>query len=288
MRQTNLPIDSIESLGVDWITATYKAGYSASMWSNLADRLLLSERARDNFVMRWSSLGYEGFRCGQVQLGTREDGAIIRLSGNCAAREWEFIADTCDNVPRLDLQVTVRDLREPNSRILKHLKQVKRRKRSVGRGPTLTLIRSDDGGCTLYIGKRSSCRMGRIYNKRAESGLDYYEGCVRYEVELKDGIGYGVAKWVRGCSSFQHAIATQVTSYFCERGITLPAAVAAISHMRYADIPRGPEKSSDVFAKLLWLSTQVRPTVERLTAAGHSAMVHEVLGLPYVAQSEER
>lgn len=279
-QQIALPINPLVCIGVDWLTCSFRPGYSQEWLEVTSERLLSAERARGNFVRRWSNMGYEGFKCGQVQIGTRPDGALFRVSGHAAGREWRYLVRSCDNVSRLDLQFTTRDGMEPWKRIAKHFAEARRWKKKRGHGPSLTFIRNDVDGYTCYFGKRVSDRYGRIYDKGRESKLPEFDGCVRYELELKAVAACRMAKFLTCCSDVDQVTASQVGLYFRERGVHLPASVATRLEMTSSPmLPELPEAVADISKKLLWLETQVQPTVERLISAGHYASVLKVLQL---------
>jgi hypothetical protein len=143
MQQAALPVESVVSIGVDWLTCTFLPERHDRFVRESVDRLMCNERKAGNIVHNWEGMGYKGRRCGQMQFGVRHDSTLVRLSGDCARLNWRPLAHEAWNISRLDLQVTSRIEGDVDSMIARHHSQAKRAKRRRGRGPTLTLIRND-------------------------------------------------------------------------------------------------------------------------------------------------
>lgn len=230
-----------------------------------------SEERRGNEMRPWSFAGYEGFKCGSAQLGTRHDGTCIRISSGVAFDHWLEVWHAAEKFSRADLQLTLRVDGPPSRTISSVYHRALHHSRKSKRGPTVSLLKSSNGTATVYLGRRVSDVFMRCYDKGAESGLDHYENSVRFEVELK---GDACLPVVRHCASSTRPLLTAagyVLGQYSKRGvsISLPAKPSyAIS------VPR---KRSDIEKKLRWLETSVRPTVQLLIALGHSVDVRRSL-----------
>lgn len=170
--------------GLDWLTITGKDAHGDC---KLFEAICQWQDAfADTFKTHdWRLLGYRGRACGPIRMGFRDDeNWIIQLSGETANYAIEKIPELAGmNVSRVDYQVT-RELPEITPAYIQclymELKQLKRDNPSF---PSLTLIQGDTGA-TLYIGKRTSSRYIRIYDKGGEIGFERNR-IIRYEVEYK-------------------------------------------------------------------------------------------------------
>jgi len=70
--------------GVDYFTTTATSEKSAKLLAVQADGIGLAEELAGNFKRPWSMKRYQGWQCGQVEFGVREDSVITRLSGSLA------------------------------------------------------------------------------------------------------------------------------------------------------------------------------------------------------------
>lgn len=277
--QASLQLNPIVSLGVDWITATTKRGYSEEGFDALSGFLLDGPHQRDNFAKPFSMQGYEGIRCGQVFVGTREDGCMVQVTGESASHHWRRVVQFADNVPRLDLQATIRTSDDPYLVVRRADQHMRRAKKRRGRGPRLRFERSENGGATAYVGERTSRRYGRIYNKFAESGEERYRGCVRWELILRNDLGRWASRGIYCSSDSQGFMGGLIRSYFGEVGARPPRELEVQCPQTPSFPAHDSSTVSDARRMLLWLSTQVQPTVLRLTQRGYVTEVYEALGL---------
>jgi DNA relaxase NicK len=217
--------------------------------------------------------GYNGLHCGRVRWGLRVDGEILQISGDLAATEAQTAGKLADNCSRIDLAVTVKvDPVYPGLE-LAHWKEHLAAYNREGRKASATLVQSDDGGSTFYLGKRTSDVMLRVYDKAVESGEERYAGCHRYELEIKGD---------RGLRMLQDLTASPDPSGLCRdvvyswaEGHGLCPIFDSATHVHL--VP-GLRRRSDTDTKLAWLSAAVRPTVDWLREFGHQAKVLHALG----------
>jgi hypothetical protein len=175
------PIDC----GVDWLTATCKAGNGADSFEDIGETILHKQRAAGVEVKPAALRDYAGRRGEGCYVGRRADDSIIVLSGQRAAHHWKEVTAGSTNVSRLDLQVTIWTHGEQPRLALHTYRKLSRLPPSRGRRPTLTYIERKPAGETLNIGSRSSDCYGRLYDKASEANVGPARTLWRYEVEYK-------------------------------------------------------------------------------------------------------
>lgn len=261
------------SSGVDYLTVTT----TQSKWSDplrlRCSEIFRTEHERGNVVRGWGMAGFSGFKVGQIQIGQRDQEAIVRISSNLAQRQWREVFELAQNATRLDLQVTIR-WAQPASRVLKrNHRAALAHARQFKRPPTVRYIAGNDGGQTVYLGSRQSNKFGRAYDKGVESGLVEFENSVRYEVQYQGALAQLVANKLFSLSSPSPAIIGRVAQFFNSRGVPLPGLIEDGQHECCRKIP------SDFDRSLLWLRESVSPCIRRLIVAGKRDEVLLALGL---------
>lgn len=267
------------SLGIDWITLTQRRGDEITPLHRLAEPILAMERTDGNYIRPWASYGYEGFHCGQVDVGSRHDGEIARLSGGRAHESWTMLFPFSSSCSRIDLQMTIRYRDEVRKVLARAYRAAKRHRPDCGKPAIVTLLSSTDGSCTIYLGKRSSNQMGRIYDKGVQSRLEVFSGCVRFEVEYKGPLARSVARWLYHHPSRVDGILGQCSQFFSSRGVS--SRITSID--RQVPLPSyvldGCQAPADDAKSLRWLHASVSPTVARLVHDGKLDQVLDALGL---------
>jgi len=273
---------SLLEAGVDYITVTCAELLHIDRARRLALSLADWELADGMLGRPFNANGYQGFKVGSLQYGERDDGSLLRLGGDLAAKFWRRAYDVADNVTRLDLQCTFRVTEKPKVVVARHYKELCRRHNKLKRGPEVSRIQKKTGGYTVYSGVRASDRFGRCYDKEAQSRLERYLGCVRYEEQFGAERSLKVAAQIRNLDLTPSAYATEVLRFFSGRGaaidsllepITLPATVVDSSLRK---------RTTDVARRYLWLSKAVRPTLKLLVARGEYEQIEQALELTLV------
>lgn len=274
--------DSIERLssgildsGVDWMTVTAQGPDERTGLGVLSRRLAREVKDKGNELLPWAFSGYAGFKTRGLQWGERHDSTIVRLSGPTARWEWWDFYQLCEAVTRVDWQVTYRSSVDPQRRVLDHHKAAKRKWHGRKDGPTVTIIADDRGGATLYLGKRASRIMMRVYNKFAESNDEHYRGCVRYEVELKERMAQSMMVQLTRGGMPQALIISSVHEMMSVRGVSPPWDPGGPPLTQDSE----PISATDVARKRRWLRAQVRPTIDFLVEHVGMAAIAEDLGL---------
>lgn len=263
----------ILEIGIDWITATATHKTSARKLYLEGTRLLEDEARSGNDRHHWSMQGYQGFKCGSVQVGTRHDGGIVRLSGGYANDHWTTVFKKADNVSRLDVQVTIKPDNGASRFIQQTYKRACRYSSSLTRGPEVKSFRSLRSGNTVYLGSRKSEVFGRCYDKWRESKLDHYAECVRLEVEMKERLALRAAAGLYDSRRPATDMLGIVYYFFQKR------AGATWTAVNMPTFIKGRRSATDRERQLEWVRTACAPTIKRLIADGYRDEVLECLGL---------
>lgn len=281
-RRENLQLADyiIVDAGVDWFTTTAVGARDAELLLLRGELITAQERRRGGILKPWKLAGYSGWRCGRCEFGARDDGAIVRVTSSLADSEWWGLWQITERCTRIDLQLTLRFAEDVNQQIDKLSSMVERFYLNRSDGPTLTNWSNNAGGRTMYLGKRSSCLYFRAYNKRAQSNLDAHEGCLRLELEVKQGVCALVIASLLRAETVAQGIQAILAQYLLERGI--------VSNLAFSDRVSLSETSTFVNDRsrlLRWLETAVRPSVQLLIEDGDLNAVLDVLGLhPFVSE----
>lgn len=263
----------ILEVGVDWITAVALSKEAREELEPKCAVMLDHEHQCGNDLTPWRFAGYEGFKSGGVQFGTRYDSCCVRVSGATADDYWRQLWRDCEKVTRLDVQVTVRTTL-PVARAIGVVHRCALRESAKRKdGARVTMIRSNDGGCTVYLGSRQSEVFGRVYTKGFESQLDHYDGTLRFEVEIKGSLCHDLLRRMCRDSNEIAAVAGYICGFFSKRGVELE--IPSVN--KYT--ARVSRPASDDETRLAWLAVQVRPSIETLVHHGRLASVVESLGL---------
>ncbi len=244
---------------VDWLTCTCKPGYKASVLASSAERWT-AQRVAEGFRLRdfrWS--GYTGSSVDGITFGSREDGSILRLSGETTDAHVQSALVLADNVSRIDVQVTLlAESSAPNFAEQSH-GQASQDPRVVSGMTRTSIIRSTPKGTTFYLGSRTSDRYFRVYDKTAESDGAYPPGTWRYEVEYKGDRAWMVSQRVRKPGNIAEAIRDIVESAFANYGISLPC-LALQRSWRDAGI----RSATNDEKRLAWLEKTIAPAISKL------------------------
>lgn len=269
----SLPEHTLIESGVDWITCTGREGETARALLRVGQRLLEEERLLGNDIKTWRHKMYEGWCCGGVDIGQRVDGSIVRLRSNFARENWWDVFQEASNCSRLDLQVTARFNDVDPSRIVNRCWAMVRKRKARGKKQEWHMRRDSSKGDTLECGRRVSDRFGRVYDKRRQSRLDYYEGCARFEMQANNETALNYARGLAHATSSYEAAIEYVREFFSTRGIVLALAL-------HPQPPIGsPRRASDLDRWLTWARIGVQPRVKQAIARGKLPELLEVLGL---------
>lgn len=274
---------SIESAGVDWITATANHGNTRS------DMMAFSRSQRNRMldagydIKQAYRLGYTGFESEGFFYGNREGGSIIIASGALAHLLHRSIYHVADNVSRLDLQVTVSTPIDRPNLALQAYSVLKRNPPCRVRVRHSTHITSSPKGDTLNVNKRSSETYARLYDKASESGEGPPRTRWRYEVEHKRNRAYLVAGALCGRQSGEVVAREVVYDYFDARGV---APIFARNSSSRTETPVLAARNTRV---LDWFRDSLSITVAKaIKAHGLAAVLDALCISALVAPVEER
>lgn len=262
--------------GVDYVTATTTTTDGRERYDFWAHQWLNEELAAGNECREWSGHGYSGLAAGSVQYGRYGDSTLVRVSGRDADVKARQLIRLATNVSRIDFESTVRLNRDEKGLASHFERRARAHKGKHVKAFEVELRRNDVRGETLYLGRRQSERLLRVYNKHAESKHPFYERCWRAEVQYGGKLAYLRAL---------HWSESPADSMFCHKTVEL--------EMRRRGLPwlRLPERSHLVLKvvpvkmpttderSLEWLRSQVRPTVVKLLDHGKLVDVLKALGL---------
>jgi len=266
---------------IDWVTAVAKQPEVKRRLFEVMRVYLDHEKETTGEVAEsWSFRGYFGWKLPHVRWGTRADSDIMIGSGELAPEVYHIIFDSgaCDNVSRIDLAVTCA-LQTPANLAIEYYDEVKRLSGKAGVCKRqYALIQNTAQGQTLYVGSRQSTQFGRVYDKgMQQKALQFKAGELwRFEVEFKDERAYKVARQLKEVQV--GVIANCVHKWFSGRHIA-PIWPFGSSVEEIIDTTQEATLASDE-ATLRWLSTQVKPSIIRLSAKGKLEQVFYSLDLP--------
>jgi len=226
--------------------------------------------------------GYLGWHCLDFSALFGETTTIFRSSGPRSEQRLVDLWRKDCNVTRIDFQTTIwysdnldEIMREHYRIIDEHIKARAIKKKR------LSQIIGNDGGHTIYIGKRDSDIMLRIYKKFEESKEPKYINAIRYEMEVKHKVGRSLGEIVgRKCREEMEVsphtrgkIHANVAEQFELLSLDLPPLSAS-------PFPtNGEQTRTDVYRKLEWLRTQVAPSIDWLEEKGYKRDALQALGL---------
>lgn len=261
------------SAGVDWMTCTALFPKSSIRLRTLAELMLQKEKRAGNDVSPWGMAGFDGMMCGQIQVGTRDQQTLVRVSSDLAHSTWRRLYCLCDNVSRLDIEATYIMQAKPGTVVAKAYGQAARFSRKSVASATVSTLRTAHGPATLYIGKRSSDLFARCYDKSSEGGPAWPKGAVRFELELKGKQANLTVKRLYESSATESWVDSRLRSYFVEHGVDYPGPPDSPSNYSC------PRTRPDVDRRLLWLATHVRPSIELVINEVGRDRVLEALGI---------
>lgn len=221
MQNPNQPAvaHSIESAGVDWLTATASKGSSRIDMQTYADNQRRRFMDADESIKTGYRLGFFGWQAEGFFYGTREGCSIVVASGAQAHNVFRAVSGIADNISRLDLQVTVGTPDERPHLGVQAFQALKSGTPAKRKVKNVTLIDTHPSGETCSIGKRKSDNYGRIYDKATEARLGEPLTVWRYEIELKRNAALATATSLRSSQAMESDALGIVHRWFDTRGV---------------------------------------------------------------------
>lgn len=265
--------------GVDWITATMQGDEGLrAQWANKGIHILEELAKKGEKLGKRSLMGYMGIGFGNCFVGARDDSTMIQLTSVHADRYFYDVMSDAVQVSRIDVQCTVQYNRMPRNIVTVAYRMFMNaiengEVNALSKGSKLTGV---DGSATLYLGAPSSDRRGCIYNKEVESGEDHYKRCWRYECRYRNEIANSIAHKLLSNRDKYLELTTSITqSFFKRKGIIMDWN----EQLREDTLPMLEKNKPTVDRQLVWLRSQVRPTVQWLISMGKEKEVWQALGL---------
>lgn len=260
---------------VDWLTLTATDERKRDRLFQLGTDLCAAHASEVGTPRRWHWHGYDGQHAGGITYGRRPDSDILQLSGPLADAWLDTAWSHADHCTRVDLAATVKVEGEIDGYLRRHADECEQYR--VASRPSLnaSLILVNGKAQTFYIGRRISDFFARVYDKHAESGDPAYQGCIRYELEVKSHPAQRAIHWLGSVADRQSAIRDALFQHFTRRGLD-----PEFSCVGESVSLRGIRAASDTSTRLAWLGSSVRPVVERLLPACGPEELLKVLGFP--------
>src|SRR3990170_6173304 len=211
--------------------------------------------------------GFAGQTCGPVSAAFKGDNFIIRISGKAADNIETLIPSFATCKPtRVDYQVTIH-LKNPDKGLASRSFAIMEKSNGL-QGPKRFLAFFTSNADTLYVGKRTSPVMLRLYDKTPDVNLanntNHPVGSFwRYEVEYKRQYAkVALDSWLKAPNRTE-LIEGTVSSEFLKRGAPSFGSVQDCGTALKAYVA-----PTTVNSNLKWLKTTVRPVFQRLIASG--------------------
>lgn len=248
--------------GIDWLTMTYTRVQDHNRIITLFHTHTQSEHAAP-----WAYRGFAGQQSPDKSLSygwhpTMARGILI-ARGAIANTLFRPCLDAPSQVSRLDLQVThFFDAPRPDYLVTIYEDHVAKRYRK-------SIIKSGDGGQTVYVGSRQSEQFFRIYDAGVRHGIAGPGIAYRHELELKKPLAKkmyaNLRLAVHGGVNLASVIGDTVYRATEKRGIEPPWNY----HAEQGQIGLQAHKEGKN-SKLTWLTTQVNPCLRKLLDRGYS------------------
>lgn len=281
------PQSTVIESQIDWLTAGWNEGPKADRAEAWAFSRAQRERREGADEKPFSLLGFSGWTVGRVRFGRRSGDALLQLSGDLAEVYGDMVVAEADRVSRVDVAVTVRLSLEDLFLGETTYAQAVTHREEHPKSALPWIVQDGDGGCTTYVGHRSSDRFLRVYNKQAEAAASgdqdsarRYANCWRYELECKGTVAFPMAVAVVGAADRPAFIQQQLHDYTVKHGI-LPAFGPSGNRVL---IP-GFRRRSDYQTRLTWLRSSVNPAILTMLEVGDRAEIMDALGLAAIRET---
>lgn len=264
-----LPVVTASVAHIDWLTLTYIVHEPSEleMQSRMRE-ILLSDLAtpQDEPYVSCRRIGFDGWRRGSFFIGARHKLWCEMVSGP-AAQSHLLPAGRDARASRLDVALDLwlaSDVDAVISELAAWADAVSKY-RPKNRRYAVEHRKTYGNGDTLYLGRRGKTNFVRIYDKYAESGDEFFAGCLRIEVELKDEDAFEVlGSWKR--EGRERALASVVRGVLEGKGL---AFIPALAPAPYNRVRKHYENRNDEVT-MEWLRSQVRPAIMKLAGRGRT------------------
>lgn len=266
---------------VDWLTCGWSEGRAADRVEAWAFSRAQRE-AREGFHSApFRLLGFEGYATGRIRFGRRNGDALLQLSGQLADDALDTVAPLAERISRVDIAVTVRLPTADTLVAEQHYAEACTWRDEHPTSALPKLVTDGDGGATCYVGRRTSDRLLRVYNKQAEQlagsdvdGSTHYQNCWRYELECKGTAAAPLAAALV-CAPNRPDYVQQSVHDYCELhglGPIFPSRGERV-------LLPGFRRRSDTQSRLAWFRGAVAPAILKMAGEVERAEILDALGL---------
>lgn len=259
----------------DWLTATATDPTRAHALLITGLDVIQQDEEAGNDRRPRSWMGYRGTGTEQCFVGWRADGACCRVSANRAGLHWRAIADVADHATRVDLCVTAQGPASSAGFAARASESVRATKLERGRPVVSALLDNSEGGATLYCGRRSSERFGRLYRKDVEQPGKYPTFSWRWEVEYKADLARDVLSRLLSIGGAPAQCANIIAAEFERWGASLPRELDLLGDA----LPRAHRPPTDAQSRFAWLSSSVRSAIAKAGRTHKAADIIAALGI---------
>lgn len=267
---------------VDWLTATTHDKRAARRMIRKAEALAELERSEGSHSVPWSLGNYFGQRCGRVRYGNTMSAALVQLSGQLASDHFLWFANVAADFTRLDIAVTVQLADYDPGLGLRAYESACAWRKDHPRAAGASYVTNSEGGSTCYVGKRTSDRYLRVYDKQAESiasedpaAISRYQKCWRYELETHDAAANAIRDSLLSATDRSEWVSSYLAYHCRAHGITPVYPLGSPP-----TLPTGFRRRSDRDSRLEWISRTVAPTIRWLLDTTPPDELADRLGLP--------
>lgn len=244
--------------GIDWITVRTDGNPKSQEAYERARSLQSAAQLAGDRLRDWGTHGYVGKSTRHCRWGVQGERVLVELSGHLAADHWRSFVPLSDTINRLDTKVDLR-FPEPVADLAVQAYDAP----GVPLAPNLpaiakALYTGSAGGQTCYVGAMGGRRLGRLYDKSAESPRDTPPGVWRYELQERRPYSDVAGRSLHSRDNVSRSIAAYVHRFYARHGVE-PWFTADGS-----DLPSVPRRrATDMSAWKRWVRSQVLPGVRR-------------------------
>lgn len=259
---------------IDWFSLTTGPGPDAATAWDTCVALADEQNQAGNDTRPWSANGYVGWGTRNLRFGRRGDDCAVELSGELAERYWLNFALLAATCTRIDRAVTVTYGHTVTDLAVNGYDAPGVTLPGMRAPITKTLLRGTRGGQTLYVGAMGGRRLGRLYDKHAESRGEYPPNTWRYELQDRRPHSDLVSRDLGRARDVRSAIGAGVHRFFSRHGVQ-PWFLSDGAFV--PGIRRRPR--SDLSTRVNWWEQQVAPGVRRSLGCADRNTIATALGL---------
>lgn len=265
------------SAGIDWVTYIDRARFAKERLHALAVQIAQDHTDPAAKEKPFNLCGYDGWQTPAVRIGHRGASSLLQLSGAVADSQWIQLASCGGQPTRLDVQVTLRPSNAQPRFGFRFL-------RSPSGGPTArrsSLPRSglrteSDGSVLGTVGRRTSTRYLRVYDKGVESKTAPPGAIWRCEVEAKQGLAQRLWRDLQTAQDRSQWAYDTVAEQWKRSGYSWPLTGSSRGREGLIALSAPP---TDTERLKRWLQVSVAPAVQRLQRSISAREIAQLLQL---------